>query len=534
MAPVMPLPELALPLPMAPVMPLPELALPLPMAPVMPLPELALPLPMAPVMPLPVLPAIPLPVAPVVPEIAQVTPPPPIFNPGGVLLGGPQSPQSFVNADASQAREMHGIKKRVLAPAKAQYPNEARGDAGANDSDMVCVSLRALCETARSGSLAIRSDPALDTCYGLNFILGYVIDHANRDIVLYGTNRQSRPAIQFDDLCVCELNVWNPERLRYVKEQFPCPFCSLDPRSGAMGAVDLVLENSRGLNLREVANRNLLIQKLTDALGPQQVRIGGISRDVRLAHVMIDADYHMKKVSQGHATVPGVLSVSRPRNEGQRTSNGIRDSLRKILGSGSQRNRSSMSRFWFHLDENHPRFLVADGIVNMNECAMIILTERQISAADGTLQDGGGEDPNALAFAAELSTQLRRGKTRVKEYEDLENLYRLFATLKAIQFREDDKLIALNLNAMLNHQPRCFEMPPALPALANVEVNVEEANNEVRVSSSMVCGGASMDVKLSAENFHRTSDRNLADTAQLILRSRRDRRASSWKPQHKP
>jgi hypothetical protein len=426
---------------------------------------------------------------------------------------------------------MRRDKKRVQERVKAQYPNQERGDVGASYGEMACVSLRALSERARSGLLAMRSDPALATCYGLNFILGYVIDQANKDIVLYGTNRPSRPAIQFDDLCVCVMNVWNPARLRYVGEQFPCPFCSLDPRSGAMAAVDLAIENSRGLNLREPANRSLLIQKLSYALGPQQVRIGGISRDVRLAHVMIDADYHMKKVSQGHVTVSGVLSVSRQRIEGQRRSNGIRGSIRKILGSAAQRNGSSMSRFWFHLDENHPSFLAADGIVIVNKCAMIILTERQISAADGTLQDGGGDDPTAQAFAAELSTQLRLGQTAIREYEDLENLYRLFATLKAIQFKKDDALIALNLNPLLNYQPKRFEMPPELPALANVEVNVEERNNEVMQYSTLVCGGVSIEIRLSPENFQRSHDRALTATGQLVLRSRPDRRAIFWRPQ---
>jgi len=402
---------------------------------------------------------------------------------------------------------------------------------GTNHSDIVCVSLKALCEKARPGSLAIRSDPALATCYGLNFVEGYVIDEANKDIVLYGTNRASRPTIQFDDLCVCVGNVWNPERTRFVGGQFPFPYCSLDPQPGAIAAVDLAREDLDNLNLREHANRRLLVQRLTDALGPQQVRIGGISRHVRLAHVMIDADYHMKKVSQGHVVVLGVRSVSRQAIEGQRKSNGFGSSLRNILGSSPQRNRASMSRFWFHLDENHPSFLVADGIVSLSKCAMIILTERQISTADGTLQDGGGDDPDAQAFATELSTKLRLGQTSVLEYEDLENLYRLFATLKAIQFRHDEILMALNLNPIVNYQPKRIEMPPTLPALANVEVIVTGAGDRVREYFTNACGGASMEVRLSPESFKRSHDRDLSNARQLVLRRQPDRRASFGRSQ---
>jgi len=459
----------------------------------------------------------------------------------GVFFGGPKSSESFVNADEPEAKKMQDDKHRVQARARAQFPktvipgsgqlsNAARGEAPAIDGDTVCVSLRALSEKARSGSLAMRADSALAICYGLNFVEGYVIDEANKDIVLYGTNRASRPAIQFDDLCVCILNVWNPERTRYVGGQFPYPFCSLDPLAGAMAAVDEALADRRNLNLSELANRRILIQKLADALGPQQVRIGGISWHVRLAHVMIDADYHMKKVSQGHLIVPGVRSVSRLSIEGQRKSNGIGESFRKILGSRAHRNGASMSRFWFHLDKKHPLFLVADGIVSVERCAMIILTEKQISAADGTLQDGGGDDPNAQAFATELSAQLRLGQTAIREYEDLENLYRLYATLKAIQFRQDEALIALDLNPILNCQPNRIEMPTSLPALANVEADIQEGSNGRREYFTMVCGGASMEVILSNKHFQRSRNRELGSTAQLVLRSRPEKRASCWKP----
>ena len=48
---------------------------------------------------------------------------------------------------------------------------------------------------------------------------------------------------------------------------------------------------------------------LREAVGPQKVLVGGVPTNSRHGHVMIDADYHMKRVSQGHVKVPDVTSA---------------------------------------------------------------------------------------------------------------------------------------------------------------------------------------------------------------------------------
>ena len=476
------------------------------------------------------------------PKPSIVVPEPlPLQQVKGVRLGKHLSPGAFSAADSAQAEINGKVKEKVLVNVRGQHTTRHEPSSGqrantppriveSNDNNTVCISMKALCEKARSGSWAVHKDPALSSCYGLNFVLGYAIDEANRDIVLYGTSHQSRPSMHFDDLSVCVQNVWNPARSRFVGGQFPCPFCSLDPLPGAMAAVGLVTKDVDTASLRDPGNRDHLIKKLTQALGPQQIVIGGIAKNVRLAHVMIDADYHMKKVSQGLVAVSGVRSVSHQRRGAQGRPISIRSSIRKIFASGAPADGASTSRFWFHLDKNHPSFLVADGIVRVDKCAMIVLTERQVSAPDGTLQDGGGDDPNAQAFAAELSAQLRLGRVGVSEYEDLENLYRLFVTLKAIQFRRDDEMMSLNLNPILRCQPKRLQMPIALPALANVEVIVEERSNGTREQSSLVCGGVSLEISLAAKHFQRSKDRDFNNTRQLLLQSRPDRHAGFWRP----
>jgi len=400
--------------------------------------------------------------------------------------------------------------------------------AAANASDNLCISLRMLAEAARLGSSAGRDLAASATCYGLNFVRGYAIDGANDDIVLYGNRIEGRPPILLDDLCVCVQNVWHPDRFRYVGHQYPHPFCSLDPQKGAMASVEVAMREVESLDLEDDGQRKRTIHRLAEGLGPQEVRVGGIARDVRLAHVMIDADYHMKKVSQGHLTLPGVRSCPHIGLERQRRCPGLLARMGRIIGIKPSSKGSSMSRFWFHLDKKHPTFAEESGVVQIKNCAMVVLTERQVSASDGSLVDGGRDDPVAKAFAKSMSSQLRKGAAGAKAYADLENIYRLVSLLKKIQFDEAEVAVGLELGPLLDIRPQRIEMPDTLPALANIEMEIEETPQTKRWYCSLVCGGVSMDVSITRARFKASRDRRLVKTRESILRSRPNRRSIFW------
>jgi hypothetical protein len=380
------------------------------------------------------------------------------------------------------------------------------------EAPMLCVSLKMLAvaaETSAAGS------PAVQTCYGLNRLHGYVLDESNRDIILYGQQDPLYPAIQFADICTLVQNVWHKDRIRYVNNEYPPPTCSLDPRPGSMAAVDRVMQDTAASHLESPRERERAVSRLIEALGPQQIRIHGVPRDARVAHVMIDADYHMKRLSQGHLTLPGVTSCPR-------------------MGLDRQKRRdhvaSRMSRFWFHLDRDHPSFRCAEGIVEIEDCAMVVLTESQVSAGDGSLIDGGDPDPDAQAFAEGLSNQLRAEALGVREYRDLANLYRLLVLLKAIQFREADKAVGFGLKTFERWQSSAGELPSSIPALANIVGDVEESRTERRAYFSLVCGGVSMDTQLARTRFIQDQGPRAGGKRDRILKSRPDVFCAFWAP----
>jgi hypothetical protein len=378
------------------------------------------------------------------------------------------------------------------------------------DAPVLCVSLKMLAVAADTSAA---ESPAIQTCYGLNRVHGYVLDESNRDIILYGRQDPLYPAIHFADICTLVQNLWHKDRIRYVNHEFPPPTCSLDPRPGSMAAVDRVMKDTAASHLESPRERDRAVGRLIEALGPQEIRIHGVRRDARVAHVMIDADYHMKRVSQGHLTLPGVTSCPR-------------------IGLDRQKRRdqvvSRMSRFWFHLDQDHPTFLCAEGIVEIEDCAMVVRTESQVSAADGSLVDGGDPDPDAQAFAEGLSNQLRDEAVGVREYRDLSNLYRLFALLKAIQFREADRAVGFGLKTFERWESSAGELPSSIPGLANIVGDVEQSRSERRAYFSLVCGGVSMNTQLSRNRFIQDQRPQAGGKRNRILKSRPDVFCAFW------
>jgi len=392
---------------------------------------------------------------------------------------------------------------------RADLLSRLRPKPHATETHLFCVSLKMLA-VAASTTEGSEASQIIQTCYGLNRVSGYVVDAKNRDIILYGQRDEGYPPIYFADICTFVRNIWHKDRMRYIGHEYPAPCCSLDPSRGAMASVDRAMQDDSTSHFASARERDSVIDRLVNAIGPQEVRIHGVPRDARVAHVMIAADYHMKRVSQGHLSLPGVDSC-------------MRTSLdHETFG---EHPASRMSRFWFHLDRDHPTFLEADGIIEIEGCAMIVLTESQISASDGSLIDGGDADPVARAFAESLSNQLRNGAAGVREYRDLSNLYRLYVLFKAIQCQRADKAAGLDLNPFERCHSSAGELPSHLPALANIVGATEETQTGWYF---LVCGGVSMDAIVSPSRFKQDQSGLGHGRRDTIIRNRPDARCAFW------
>lgn len=267
----------------------------------------------------------------------------------------------------------------------------------------------------------------LEKLNGLSWLAGYAVDETNNDIVLIGKNQPTRPAYHAEDLIV---------NLQNVFDSTAAPYCSLDP----------IPENVLRLNQCLAAKTDdfeSTIKACREAIGGQKVVVGGVPRNSCHARIMIYADYDMKKLSQGLIKDTGIRSC---------IDFSVQDSARR---NNNPELGSSMSRFWFHIKEssmlsNYPNFVENNGFVLINECPVVVLTEKQISDEKGNLSDNKrGEDKTAEAFASEMSDKFSELTDKYEVFAELENMFRLQACLRAMKASEAIKEAGIDLNSLL-------------------------------------------------------------------------------------
>ena len=411
------------------------------------------------------------------------------------------------------------LKKNVLKSQQSddmswsvKGENQAARIHPSSSEEKICLSLHVL--SIEAGKKPLSNE--VMTLAGIGWLEGFVIDPNNHDIILIGRFVPNWPTLYLDDLVVNMRNVWHRESY---------PYCSLDPRPQDV------------MNLNQLASRTGLVtsieqmheffRQLQAAWGPQTVVVGGVPRTSRHAHIMIDADYHMKKLSQGLVEIPPIRSCL----------DIVIDDAKKRLNSTGQIPAlgMSMSRFWFHIGRDEPTYQQSDEIVCLEKCSVVVLTEKQRMAVDGTLSDDySQDDSHAGIFAQQLSKHFQQAAVQVSEYADLENLFRLNAILKAMRLYDAADQANLNLRFYLKEYVCQADspMPDSLPGLANSK----QAEGQLMQGSllyqyvlfPMSCGGVSMEITVSDKQFSRNDAVRLNQLRKTVLQARPTPDALSW------
>ncbi len=391
------------------------------------------------------------------------------------------------------------------APPSAVHPSKYE--------EHISLSLRALALEAQKSPMR----PEVATLAGIGQLDGFVVEQDNADVILIGWRSETWPALHLDDLAVNIRNIWNDE---------PQPYCSLDPRQEDVLKINRL--TSEAGPMTHVGDMDRFFARLEKAQGPQTVVVGGVPKNSRHAHVMIDADYHMKKLSQGLVRVDAIPScinlVMNAAEESIRTKGDV-----PALGM-------SMSRFWFHIGKDEPTFQQneSENIVCLDRCSVVVLTEKQRAAADGSLYDSGGDDPHAQAFARELSDHYHEAAAQVREYADLENIFRLSVLLKAMHKQNAASKAGLDLAFFLEGYACQMEtpMPSSMPGLANSKkaqgTLTKGATMYEYVLFPIVCGGVSMETPITSRQFSNNNSTRLDQLYQAVIRSRPSRDALCW------
>ena len=141
--------------------------------------------------------------------------------------------------------------------------------------------------------------------------------------------------------------------------------------------------------------------------------------------------------------------------------------LRK--GKRTAANGGRMAGFWFHVGNREPAFVAAEGIVCIEKCSVVLLTEAQRAAADGTLHDSGEDNPLARQFAQDFTSRFEQLSDLHPIYQDLEHLFRLYALVRALHLMPNASEIVSGFRGLLERYSlaQSQPMPSRMRGLVN-------------------------------------------------------------------
>ena len=356
------------------------------------------------------------------------------------------------------------------------------------------ISLTALESRLRSG----HSGDVARLC-GITTMSGFVIDKGARDLILIGEVDPSRPALYLDDLAVAFRN----SRLAYASRKgdtlyYTAPGCSIDPDPGVireLNSLGRLISGAQDPN----AKQGLYDRWQQIGSRPQNVRVLGVPQDSHFAKVMVEADYFMKRLTDGSADlgIPGFQSLMDMRIRIARDSMLSRIPHQPSTINHSLRPVQSINRFWFCPGES--TYTEEDGVVQLASCRVKLLTEEEYLTSAGTVAGMGRPDALARVFADSFTAKYDQIASVKPIYTDLEDLFRLVAVAKLM----DDRTLAL-VGLKLPHLTGRYRIPAmpvgrTLPGITNLK---EISETKEVPEGSMVMhmwlassGGVSMDVR---------------------------------------
>jgi len=224
----------------------------------------------------------------------------------------------------------------------------------------------------------------------------FALDPAGRAVGL----KSGRPVLQLEDLAVA-LRAYPPA----VKAR-PFLGCTIDPPAAGLAKLvefqktvpRTIRENQRDAVAAEIA------KGVADSLGLADIRVFGISNRTHFAHVLIEADYRMKRIAIG-AEPPPIKLVT-------------------FIDALQTPQQGMLQRWWFTPDYKCVKLSSDSLAAEFVGQGVQLQAEDKLIGADGSLAAAGGAKPNK---ASELFTV---GFTR--KYPEISAASQVYAQLRTL------------------------------------------------------------------------------------------------------
>lgn len=386
------------------------------------------------------------------------------------------------------------------------------------------VSLKMLAHTLKNGT----SKQALMLC-GITRLSGFVIDPKSKDIILIGKVDPSYPGLQTDDFVVAlrYAHMIYAKREGNVRYYTP-PGCSIDPDPKIIQQLRQV---GRGRESGDGDRKATAKQWESIGRQPQKVRVLGVPFDTHFAKVMVDADYYMKRLSNGSVdlSIDGFTGLM-PMHIAQAKANLFSETL-------LTEPQHSLNRFWFCPGE--ATYEEDEGLLLLRNCQVKLLSEEEYLTSVGEIQGLGRASPIAQRFAESFTTKYHKIAAVRPVYKELEALFRFTALANLIKeknalSRSGNPLLYLLSQHKIKNVP-VSRMVPGQTRVLEVQDKKQTSNgSEVRYITLMSCGGVNMNIRpkriisRSSERGGKRVTKPQASLRNRVLTNRASRNSLYW------
>lgn len=360
---------------------------------------------------------------------------------------------------------------------------------------------------------------------GLTRVIGYIVDEANNDLILFGEIERGLPSLYLDDLVIALRNIW----LKYAElkgdtHYYLAPYCSIEPDFRAVESLkDIGRQIFEGSSSSSVERA---IKKWGELCRwPQSVRIMGIPHNSHFASVIVKADYDMKRLAIGcdSVDIPEFSSLSDMTLE---------KAQRDFIDGGATSLGSSIgNRFWFYPGEIN--FLEDEGIITIEECQIVLLTEESYLSKSGKIVGEGKTSEIAESFAERFTSMYADLAEEKPVYIEFENLFNIFGLSKCIKFKSSHEEAKIDLGYLLDkcHVTRTT-VKKYLPGQSNVEKfersSEIQGGRQTRKVWIPFCGGVAMNIKVGKKNFRWDKTGKLSRLRKKALKARPSPKTLFW------
>jgi len=290
------------------------------------------------------------------------------------------------------------------------------------------------------------------TLGGLERIEYVFVDPDARDLVLAGPGDAAvidaagnlvaagsgRPLLLLEDLVVA-LRAIDAARMGGMR-------CSIDPTPEGIAQLQALLGN-----IQSLTNPQATFRQMEEALGPQQITVGGVPTDSHFAQVLVAADYRMKRIAMG--LEPAGLR-------------GLPSYLSMVpAGAGSM-----LPRFWLEARYD-PIARDPDELAwKLAGRKLVCLTESDLLAREGLARGRGRSDAMAKRWCELMTKHYDDLAARQPVFAELANCIDIAVVAALIDSRQLAGQAGLDLSPLLDEASLAlpvYAVPRQVPTVAS-------------------------------------------------------------------